>query len=677
MLLADAIALSQQMATDKTKHPLYIRTSQLRKIYKALITGENNRALLKRFVRREDDEAFAQREALTIAITPAVCSALMKPFNKVSRNNKVKKSFDFGTEARNANVQKMRDAFYGKKKSNNRGLDYWLKVRFPQLSFIDPNAWVVIEWDAPESKADVIKPRPFEVTSEMAWNWDVYNEEANWLWCHIDITYKKLKRAKNQRIADAREAADYEDAPGHKFTMYDEDNTIVLTQVDPEYLKGTGYKLQPNEILWQDRTNKEWYLISASEPKVGGVPAIRVGYAKDPETDGQTFVNGFHEALPFLMKSIKTVSEMDLTMSLHTFPQKMQYVQRCPGGKGKNMRCEYGKTIEGDQCSNCKGVGYVVHTSAQDALYFPMPTQGTPNNEILDLEKMLVYKAPDITLLQFQKDYIKSLKEESREAVFGVSPQQKAAGPGQDAAKTATEVNNNMQGVYDALFPYAEKWADSWIEIINIFGILAGSPVESEDAKVVCVVPSDLKMKSIDELLADLKNANEAGAPSFLLDSINTDIAMILYEGDALAEIMFEVKRQFFPFNGQSADQIAMNVASPYVSKYQKILYSNFEAIFNDIELDDPGFWFLNYSDQVPIVEAKVEEYMAEIDAEGMGGNIPVGGDTGGTPPAGGGEGAPGGAGDEGNGGEGGTGKTEPGDGPQPGDPDYVEPTQQ
>lgn len=618
MLLQDAIALAQEMIVTRCQNPNYDRVCELADEYKALMTGENAELLLTQFVKREDDEAFQQRLNLTILITPAVISALMNPFNKVSWNKKVKKSYDFGTGLRNETVDKMAQSFYGRKKSKNKGLDYWLKVRYPVLSFQDPNAWVVIEWDTPASQAEVIKPRPFEILSHMAWDWLVINEETKWLWVHQDILVNKLVKVTGQRKADRIAEGTYEPTAGDQWTLYDEDYTLVYTEVDPEYLQSINYAKASNETYWKDQATKKTYSVKTFKPNLTFVPAFRVGWMKDPQTNGQTFVNGWHTAKPYLMKSVKAVSEMDLTMSLHTFPQKMQYVQRCPGVEKKG--CNAGYTTLGERCSACKGSGVRIHTSAQDALLYPFPDAGTMNAELLDLEKLLVYKAPPVELLNFQATYIEGLKTSCYSAVFNQTQITKvnksgSSGTAGSAPITATEVGVNSDSVNQALHPFSEKVSDLWIDMIATFGILAGTPVD-EEVDIACVFPYNPNIKTVDELLDDLQKAYASGAPSFVIDKINNDIAEVLYDGDSVAELQYQTKHQFYPFNGQTPDQIALAMASSYVSKFTKVLYSNYDAIFADIDLENVGFWWMTYEEQWPIVEDMVNEYITEIESD-------------------------------------------------------------
>ena len=57
----------------------------------------------------------------------------------------------------------MLNDFNGDKIDNTEGFETWLKTRFVELSFGDPNGFIVIEWDA-VGVNEAIKPRPFEVS---------------------------------------------------------------------------------------------------------------------------------------------------------------------------------------------------------------------------------------------------------------------------------------------------------------------------------------------------------------------------------------------------------------------------------------------------------------------------------------------------------------------------------
>lgn len=596
MNIIDAVQLAKSLAISGEKHQDYDRVVKLADTYMTLITGEEMDRLLFQFVQRESKEMFEQRKRMTQAITPAVASSISKPFYKVSRNDKIKKRIDFKDPTKNQLVTDMLKGFFGEKRRKTRGLDYWLNTRFVELTFIDPNAWIVVEWETPEPNQPA-EPHPFEVSAREAVNFKYKNEELEWLFVRLGIKYNKLT-----------DKGDVISEKGEKWTLYDQDYTVVICQVCPNMLRKTGYELKPGEQLIE--INKSTYLLSVYEPKLGFVPAFRIGYNRDEYTKGRTYVNPFQPAMPYFMKSIKAVSEMDLTISLHTFPQKLQYVERC-SGESRERPCHHGY-VNGttEKCGSCKGTGYKFHTTAQDAILMPMPED---KDEMIPLNDILVYKAPPIDLIRFQDDYTKSLKQEAHLAVFN---SQVFVSPEAQIAKTATEVDANMQGVYDTLEPYTEKLSEMWKDIVYVFGHLAAAP-NPEEADIIHQFPADPKLKTTTVLLGELAAVNASGAPSFMRDAISEDLASIIYAGDDLGYLKYSAKHRFFPFNGKTPDEIALLMSSQYVSKFTKVLYANFEAIFNDIFLEQPGFYFWkSYSRQWNVVQEKVNEYMKELDEQ-------------------------------------------------------------
>ncbi len=590
MELKDFIDFGINLIQTGEKHFFYDRVKLLAKKYKALITGEDNEFLLKQFIRRETNEMFKQRVNITQAITPAVASSLEKPFNKVARNDKVKKDFDFENEQKNKIIQGMINGWYGNKNSN-KGLDYWLKLRFQELTFSDPNAWIVPEWEEKEEN-EPFEPYPFEVPSENALNFEIKNEELKWLFVYQNIIY------------DHFDGADTIKKDGIKYTLYFPGLTIVFCQVCPNNLKNTGYEIKNNEDLQEiDKLN---FLISFYQTNLNFVPAFRVGYNRDPFTDGKTYVNPWHPAMPFFMKSIKTVSEFDLTMSLHAFPQKLQYVEKCQG-ESRQKSCHNG-FVNGtaEECSACKGSGYKIHTTAQDAILRPMPDDG---KDMIKLDDIISYKAPPIDLITFQNEYIQQLKIESHLAVYN---SQIFINPDQLIAKTATEIDSNMEGVYDALEPFTEKVSDVWKNLVSFFAHLADVQ-NVHDYDIIHQFPPDPKLKTTGILISELDAINKSGAPSFMRDAVSKDLASLIYSGDDLGMLKYNVKHKFFPFNGKNPDEIAILMTSPYVSNFTKILYANYEAIFADVSNEKPEFWQLNYSQQWELIKEMTQKYIDEL----------------------------------------------------------------
>ena len=574
----------------KQSHAHYTRVTDLAAEYSAHITGEGIENYLRKFAPRESEEMFTQRKELTNAISPAVASSLMKPFYKVSRNNSVTEKMDFKNPTINTNIATMLEDFNGEKVDDTDGFKNWLKTRFIELSFADPNAFIVLEWDAAAPNT-VIKPRPFEVSSHEAKNFEYKGQELQWLYVETPIKYYK-KDGEKTKAED-----------GFKYTFYAIGKTLVLQQIDKAfYLE--SYKLNKGEEIVE--LDGKTYLWAEYDTNLTFVPAFRVGYARDLHTKGKTFINPFHPALTYFRKALKTVSELDLTMTAHVFPQKLQYMQKCQGVSVKEP-CADGKDKNGGNCKACGGSGYRTVTSAQEVLYFPLPDL---KDEFFPLDQMLIYKSPPIELVRFQEEYTTKLEQKAHLAVFNSNM---FITPDAQFAKTATEIDSNMEGIYDAIEPFTEKFSKVFKFVVYTSAALAGFNQTSSDFELIHLFPSDPKLKTTGVLLAELKAANESGAPAFVRQILTTDIAEIVFNGDAEALQKFKTRNMFAPYNGKSESEVSLALASQYTSELTKILYINFDAIFTDIEKANPAFYKLEFKKQSEIVDATVIKWRDEI----------------------------------------------------------------
>lgn len=578
------------LAKTRKTHAHYARVVELADEYSAHITGEGIDKYLNRFTPRESTEMFAQRVQLTNSISPAIASSLMKPFAKVARNNAITKKIDFRNPAMNEKVATMLEDFNGEKVDDTDGFENWLKSRFLELTFSDPNAFIVLEWDNVGAK-QLIKPRPFEVSSAEALNFKYKGQELEWLFVEQKITV-------NKKDGDKTIAGE-----GFRFTMYATGKTLVLQEIDRDfYLE--NYKLNPEEEII-DLENKV-YLFAEYNTALTFVPAFRVGYIRDLYTKGRTFVNPFHSAMTYFRKALKTVSELDITMTAHVFPQKLQYMQKCQGASVTEP-CSDGRDKSGRACRACNGTGFKTVTTAQEVLMVPMPEM---KDEFFPLDQMLVYKSPPIELVRFQDEYVRNLKQDAHLSVYNSNM---LLATDAQFAKTATEIDSNMEGVYDTIEPFTERYSKVFKFVVYTSAALAGFNQQTADFDLIHVFPSDPKLKTVGILFGELKAANESGAPAFVRQILTSDIAEIVFNGDPAALQRFKVRNMFAPYNGKSESEIALALASQYTSELTKILHVNFDAIFTEIERTNAEFYAMPYLQQVKIVDDMVLKYKNEI----------------------------------------------------------------
>jgi len=229
--LDDGYLVIEDTIIKKRFHAHYTHVTELADKYKMLITGENIEDLLIQFTPREDSILFAQRKKITQAITPAVASNIMSPFYKVGRTNPIAKNFIFpesftDKETKEKELKEAISKYHG-----DVSLDEYLEERYVELNFLDPNSFIITEFDAvPEGPRgemlDKPKPRPFEASSHQAINYLYDNNILQWLIVRLDSVYYS-------GTGETRK-----ENKGYAYTIYLTNNAIRFTQVDPELSKG-------------------------------------------------------------------------------------------------------------------------------------------------------------------------------------------------------------------------------------------------------------------------------------------------------------------------------------------------------------------------------------------------------------------------------------------------------
>lgn len=554
---------------------------------------------LRSYKTRETAEAFEQRKRLTRHTIKSVVSSLKKPFYKVSRNDKVKEVIEVNDESKRKAVDGMMSSFYGRQ-GQGGGLDKFMRTRFVDLTWNDPNSWVVVEWGS-FTAGTLPEPYPFEVTAAEARDFEFIRGQLQWLYVAKAISFNvktdtKYKRPKTKN--------------GMRYTLYGRNVTVVMRECDKAWLELNPTEMPANGKLI--KFEEKYYIQQEFAHKAGIVTAFRVGYKTDDETKGRTFVAPFDDAEPYLEKMIQSNSEFDITISGHVFPQKWQYVNTCTGPTPE-QRCNRGKLADGNDCPSCGGTGMLTHSSAQDAIYLPFPNifEGTDDSSIIDLKKLMHYAGPPIDTVTFQQNYIDALEVKTHQAMYNSTVFVKVDNP--KIAQTATEKDQDMDSAYDTLLPFAEQYSQMWVDLTSVMVILCG--LKLDKVKIRHTFPKDFKLRTMTQQLNHLKTLNEAQAPSFLKDSVNRDLYETIVGGDESDLLKYDVKQRFFPFSGKSETEILYLMASQYVSQFNKVLYANFELVFREIEKDNPGFFILTFKKQWDIVGEKVNAIIADIGA--------------------------------------------------------------
>ena len=560
-------------------HEDYDRVVKLADLYYKMVTGDGVDKLLRRIIKRETEEEFKQRSDITSSVIPAVLNSTKLPFQKATRKQPIVRRIDYESDA---DSKKLKLETFISKYWGEKSLEEYLEYAFVDYNYVDPNAFLITEFESFNPLIENAEPYPFIATSAEAIMYEYFNENLEYLIVKLPVTFIENKSPQ----------------PGFKFTMYLGQDTIVLSQVAKAHIT-------KNEIV--EIANK-YYELFYYEPKDDKVPAIRFGYIRDGETKGRSFVSVFHAVLPYLNKSMKIDSELDLSTAMVAFPQRFMYVSPC-----KEPDCRGGALLDGKTCTVCGGTGHEpFHRGTMDIITFDLPKRlsDTEDRELVDLEKMLVYKGPPIELLTFQKDYIEYLKKSIHAMMFNADLFTRS-----EVSVTATEKVLETDNMNDTLYPFARQYSSVWefvvADIAEFVDLSDGMSLQHK-------FPNDFKMKGLTELMAELKMAKDAGASTSTISAIEDDINEILYSDRPEELKEMRIKNEINPFRGYSEADIRFIISQDNIPIENRTLWENFEAIFQDLEVEHQSPWLydLAYTKIVTLVKDKTVEYVIKIKEE-------------------------------------------------------------
>lgn len=590
----DLEIILQNNIVNETRHANYKHVCDLSDKYKAFITNQPRirkdktgkmvesyplNDYLRQFVRREDADLFEQRKNITKHYAPSICASIMKPFNKVVRSNRVTKLIDNNDANKVTEIETVLEKFYGE--SGNNGVDQYLNERFKILTFTDPNAWMNISFNNFDAKKEKPQTYPLEYSCEQVVNFETKNDQTQWVIVHLKQTYIDKK--------DSEKETD-------RYLIYGP-NTSIEYILKPEDIKES----LKSDSTWVNKKNNKTYFVNSYSHLSKQVPLMRVGYVKDIATDDATYVNPFHyEALPLLEQFVKVSSELQLSITLHTFPKQVSYVSVCEA-KG----CNSGVLSDGvSECVSCKGSGKKVHTTSADVMEIPMPKRP---EDMVDVSNISAYVEFPGGVMEFLDNYVEKMEKKILRMMFNSESIM------QTDFKTATEASFDMDSVYDTLHPFGDKYSEIWMFFTKLTVLYLSY---EEDTVVWHKFPSDLKLKTLNQLLSDLKSANDSKAPSYIRESINNDILDIIYADDQSELSKLKIKNRHFPFPGKSDDEINLIILNNNTTKFKQVLYSNFDNIFDEIESKNDKFYNISFAKQKEIIKTEVDLLIKEIEGE-------------------------------------------------------------
>jgi len=565
-------------------HKHYKRTVELARLYRQIITNEDTDELYHKVDKREEQEWFLQRKRLTNLVLMPMSNTVLAPLNKVARSNDLRRDIKYVNDANNkrsADLELIMAEFAGK-----QSLDYYSRNRFRRLSDIDPNSWIVIEWQsvyAPQT--EYVKPYPYEVSAKEA----IYFEYERYILQLLVV--KTLITG----------TTDF-----YKYTLYGKDQTIVLTQIDPQKQGLLLNETEAIQVLGDKMyvcINRKSYFEIFIPPahNLGHVPAFRTGYHLDSATDEQTCVNTFHTGLPYFLDSVKAKSEKDLTFALHTFPIRIQYEQPCP-------ECNHGVSLDGGTCGVCHGKGTLISTSTQETITIPMPKD---KDSFIPLDSLLTFVRPPSDIIDIMLRNLDALEVKIWNAIWNretVSTQEVAENI------TATAKIISEQAKYDILYPCAEHVCNFWTFAANTIAKVTG--LNNGLEALYMSIGKEFSMNSMEELTAQYKVQKDNGMTYDVFQDTERELVKVKYSNDPSYIRKYDVRSMFRPFADKDKDQINIILSDrTLATQYDRVLWVNYDSIWDTLELADPNVYQKPPRELKALLDAEVKNLILQINA--------------------------------------------------------------
>lgn len=575
------------------RHKWYSHTKELASLCMAITTGHGLDKYTPMFERRETPEAHRQRMLVTTHLSQGTVANIASIYKKTDRVRKVQELYYTDESGDNGKKKTTLDGLLARM-WGGRSIDTWFENRYLELDEVDPNCWVVVEFESTTGR-DYAQPYLFEVPSEDA---VFYHYAKDVLQVLVARTWHLVKNKDKEETLAA-------------YTAYLPDQTFKMVPMPKQAIKSQGKKEGQIFTVYLDE-GERLAVILAGQPYIfevytphnaGQVPAFRCAYRRDLYTAGDTLVACYNPAIPLIRKALGINSIADQSKHLAGFPLAIRASESCPA------HCTNGWLDDGlTKCAECQGTGKATSrpVSVMEELVVDVEKLG---DATVDLEKLFVWKAPPVDLLRYQDEVFYKLDEAAKRVVFNADIFSK-----QQVAQTATGRSLDMDNLYDELYGHAQAKSDAWRFVVTLV-----AKVTNLDANLVAYrqYPKDFKMLGVSDVLSTLEQAQRSGAGPEVVSTLEDNMAMLLLSENDKELRRYYVKSLFNPFRGMRQTDLNFALASPDLTpRRHKVQYLNLQFILDTVEVQantlGVDFYLLEYSEQKKMVDSVVDALLLE-----------------------------------------------------------------
>jgi len=594
-----------ELVARNAPHSAYMDAVDYAKFWQSIVSGLNQDEIIVSYKPRETPEQKAQRVRLYVSPTKTCSQRASVNMARLRTSDAPQENISYQSETNenDAILAALLSRFNG-----DRDLKKYLFDTQEQYVKQDPHAFLVVLFDAERDQSGAFaqkpRPRPEIVPCSQVYDFGFSNGEYHWL-CR------------------------FRENPGTKgswrqYTLYTPDfvHEAYQTENNPNEYRNAQYiefKQGERMVSYYVQTfpiSSQRQLQSARYE----VPFAPLGYKFSSLNEGRPMLSKersdiyapvyqsiFDGAENKFRELISRSSEYALTIALHVFMQKYQYVKKCDNIiKGEGM-CEDGTmSVSKRKCTVCGGTGKKVMTTVQDTVTITLPDSG---EEFFPIRDLVTYVEMPFEIVNHLQTEIRQLESDIETAIWGIDLRKKP-----DGQMTATEVLGRYDTVYVVLSEMEQHYARLWEKCVRLTAKYAEI---DEGLSVSYNIRNRYEMETVEELTAAVKMAKDAGLSPAIIRAYEK--AIIKKQGQMTeTEIQWEAAMyRFKPFKSKSATDIAFILSDLPENDEIRVLWTYFDEIFEEIREQEPAFPLYPVTGegrtQRSVLAAKIIEYQARI----------------------------------------------------------------
>lgn len=300
---------------------------------------------------------------------------------------------------------------------------------------------------------------------------------------------------------------------------------------------------------------------------------------------------------------------LQVSISTCVYPQRVMLGDECDFTDSiTGATCFEGTIIDPQdrnakrKCPVCSGTGLKTRLGPLGTMLLK------PSDQNIKASDAIYFASPSTETLEFIEKKIENDEIRARNILHLYSTDQKVQGK----ETTATESNIDQKAHYSFIKPISDQIFDMYGFILNTIGKMR----EGEQFKAPTVIsPLTFDFYTEKDYLEQLKTANEAGMPPYVIYTIMYAFLNTMYYNERQTSRIFQIIMDADRLVTLKQSDVDMGVLRGTVEPYEKILHESAITFINQLLTEDPKYLDKELKDQVNLLVEKAKTRANEIEA--------------------------------------------------------------